>query len=64
MRIDTAVRLAFLAALARVFGGAALLWWLGAPEWAWVAWLIANVRIGIGRPRGGDGPPDRAWKRR
>jgi hypothetical protein len=37
--------LAWLLALLRIFGGAPVLWWLGAPSWAVAAWLMFHVRI-------------------
>lgn len=37
--------LELLGALTRAFGGTALLAVLGAPTWAWLAWLMANVRF-------------------
>jgi len=35
--------------LGRVFGGALLLHVLGAPVWAVAAWVMAGVRVRVGR---------------
>jgi hypothetical protein len=35
---------------AKVFGGAALLWWLGAPGWAIAAWLMLHLKFGLRLP--------------
>jgi hypothetical protein len=56
MSVKPALRLTLFAALFRAFGCAAILWWLGAPVWAVAAWVMANIRVGIGRPQtGGSG---------
>lgn len=43
--------LALLGALTRAFGGAAVLWLLGAPGWFLAAWLISGVSVRIGTRR-------------
>ena len=35
---------------AKVFGGAALLWCLGAPGWAIAAWLMLHLKFGLRLP--------------
>jgi hypothetical protein len=44
-----AARLSLFGSLTRVFGGAVLLVLVGSPTWFWSAWIMAGVRIGIGR---------------
>jgi hypothetical protein len=38
-----------LVSLGRVFGGAVLLHLLGAPAWAVAAWVMAGMRVRVGR---------------
>ena len=49
MSPKAAARLALAAALTRTFGGAALLALLHAPAYFVAAWLVAGVRVRIGR---------------
>lgn len=45
MSARAAAFLAWFFALARIAGGACLLWVLDAPAWAIAGWLLANVRV-------------------
>lgn len=51
MSVSQAAFFVWLLALARIFGGAALLWALAAPGWAIAAWLLVHLRINL-RPSG------------
>jgi hypothetical protein len=57
MGLRTAGCLVLLAAVARVAGGAALLWQQSAPDWAISAWIMANINVRIGQPRPRMQPP-------
>ncbi|MDX6453038.1 MAG: hypothetical protein QOH16_3087 [Gaiellaceae bacterium] len=57
MHARSAACLVLLAAVARVVGGAVLLWLQSAPGWAISAWLMANINVRIGQPRRSTPPP-------
>ena len=45
MSVARAACFTAILALLRIFGGFALLWWLGAPGWALAAWLLLHVKV-------------------
>lgn len=49
--INPASFVVWLLAVLKVFGGAFLLWMLGAPSWALGAWLLLHVCFSVGRSR-------------
>jgi hypothetical protein len=49
--VPTGQRVAVAFALARVAASTLLLVLLHAPTWAWIAWLMANVRVRFGSRR-------------
>jgi hypothetical protein len=53
MNARAAAFLAWFFALARIAGGALLLWALDAPSWAIAGWLLANVRVRFRLPSDG-----------
>jgi hypothetical protein len=57
-RLAAAARVAALLGLVLILGGFALLWWLGAPDWALAAWLLLHVRIRFRVPQRNRGRSD------
>jgi hypothetical protein len=58
MNLRPALFTLWLLVLARVFGGAALLWLLDAPGWAIAAWLMLHLKFNVRLPEQTRGSAD------